>query len=55
MFPPDDDPLPCDAYESALALRKEVEQAITALLDRREELPQWAVEALEEIVMEVLR
>jgi len=54
MFPPDDDPLPCDAYESALALRKEVERRVTTLLERRDELPPWLVAALEEIIEEVL-
>ncbi len=54
MSPVDDDPLPCEEYESALACREQVRAEIEAILAHAGELPAWVVGALKAILEEVL-
>ncbi len=42
------------AYDAALRTQEECRVRITALLERREEMPSWLVAALEAILEEVL-
>ncbi len=48
------DESPDMAYDAALRANRECYARLVALLERREELPSWLVEALEALLEEVL-